>query len=119
MENVRPPATAMGTELFAKEPLPSWPEALNPQQYAAPAAVRPHVRNAPADSETNAGPPVTATGTELELNEPLPSSPKSLVPQQYASPPVVRPHANPPPDCTVCRLITVTVIAAVSLTPSL
>jgi len=40
---LNPPAIATGIELLVVEPVPSWPEELSPQQYAAPALVSPQV----------------------------------------------------------------------------
>jgi hypothetical protein len=43
-------------ELFVVEPLPSWPLAFWPQQYAAPLVVRAHVKSRPALSAANTRP---------------------------------------------------------------
>src|SRR5206468_2380250 len=93
--NVPPPLTATGTELPALDPSPRGPA---PQQYAAPAVVRPHVRDAPALNAENVTPPVTATGTALPALDPSPSSPRA--PQQYAAPLAVRPQACSAPELT-------------------
>jgi hypothetical protein len=38
-----PPETNVGTYLSSFDPFPSWPDAPDPQQYAAPVVVSPHV----------------------------------------------------------------------------
>src|SRR5438874_1040940 len=88
--NVIPPATATGTRLELLVPSPRGPD---PQQYAAPPVVRPHVvPDRPPVRATNVSPPLTGVGTAPELVDPLPSCPLSPVPQQYAAPVVVRPQ---------------------------
>jgi hypothetical protein len=66
---LRPPNTATGIELFTVELLPSWPDALFPQQYAAPLAIMPHAWAPPALTVVKFRVPETATGTELFVVE--------------------------------------------------
>ena len=70
---VSPPLTATGLELLRFVPLPSAPDELSPQQYAAPDAVKPQLWRFPTVSIVKVSPPETATGT-LELLPPLPSA---------------------------------------------
>src|SRR5207249_8944366 len=93
--NVPPPLTATGTELPALDPSPRGPA---PQQYAAPAVVRPHVRDAPALNAENVTPPVTATGTALPALDPSPSSPRA--PQPTANQDTEGQRARPLRECT-------------------
>src|SRR5437867_177247 len=81
---LNPPKTATGIGLFPIEPLPSSPNAPNPQQYAAPEVVIPHVRWGPRARALNLKPPDTATGvpTAVALGVPLPSAPNRVRPQQ-------------------------------------
>src|SRR6266852_5208642 len=53
-----PPPTATGVVLLVVEPLPSWPLAFRPQQYAAPPVVRPHVNSRAALMAANTRPTV-------------------------------------------------------------
>ena len=57
-----------------------------PQQYPAPAVVRPQVNDLPALTEANVSPPLTAVGNTLGEYEPSPSDISLLLPQQYAAP---------------------------------
>jgi hypothetical protein len=99
-------------------PLPSWPLAPAPQQYAAPVAPIAQVKSSPAliwaRVTPDSGVPllaVTATGTLLHVPAPqpvvvagLPSSPLLLSPQQYASPVVSRAHVWSAPTLIWARL---------------
>ena len=49
--------TATGVEREVAVPSPSWPEEFSPQQYAAPAFVRPQVWSSPAESVVKKKPP--------------------------------------------------------------
>src|SRR5688572_26465745 len=60
--NASPPVTATGAARSVVLPSPSCPRLLDPQQYAAPWAVRPQVCSTPVLREANVSPPVTATG---------------------------------------------------------
>src|ERR1051325_3281432 len=81
--------------------MPTSPNALNPQQYAALPAVSPQVcRYAPASTLTKLTPPATGVGVVRTLSVPSPSWPSPLAPQQYAALLVVTPQA--------CSLPTVT-----------
>src|SRR2546422_309741 len=74
--NVSPPDTATGVRLLVVVPVPSWPKALSPQQYATPFGVTPQVEYfSPALTAANVSPPDTATGVALLVVVPLPSSP--------------------------------------------
>jgi len=103
--------------------MPSCPEKLAPQQYAALLVVTPHVRLDPALTAAKLIPPVTATGAvKLSIAVSAPSSPVLLRPQQYAEPVTVRLHVWRLPALTVTKLIAegpVTVTAAVPLCASL
>jgi hypothetical protein len=68
----RPPETATGVELLVVEPVPSWPDVLSPQQYAAPALVSPQVYEPPTARALKFNPPETATGVELLVEPSLP-----------------------------------------------
>src|ERR1051325_10993844 len=48
-----PPLTATGVVELVVVPLPSWPTEFHPQQYAAPADVRPQAKLLPAVIEVN------------------------------------------------------------------
>jgi len=55
-------------------PVPSWPEELSPQQYAAAPVVIPQVYvPPPALSAAKVSPPEMATGVALSMVVPLPS----------------------------------------------
>jgi len=71
---VSPPATATGVRLHGLElhvsvaalaPIPSSPNELSPQQYAAPAAVRPQACRFAAPTVENWSPPATLSGVSL------------------------------------------------------
>src|SRR5437016_3004523 len=71
---VSPPATATGVRLHglqlhvsvaASAPTPSWPAELSPQQYAAPAALRPQACRFAAATVEKVSPPATASGVSL------------------------------------------------------
>src|SRR5262245_34655678 len=66
LEKDNDPLTGFGTLLLVLEPIPSWPEALLPQQYAAPDATSPHTCSPPVVSDVNVKPPATALGAVLE-----------------------------------------------------
>src|SRR5438477_294796 len=101
------------------EPSPSWPRLFAPQQYAAPVVVRAQVWSRPGLIWENVNPPVTPTGTDLAVVDPSPSSPQGFPPQQYGAPLVVSAQVCVAPALTEAKLTTVTVMPAVSLTPSL
>src|SRR6185503_20602181 len=79
----RPPATGRGVALICGEldPVPSSPERLVPQQYAAPPDAIPQVWSYPIVIEAKCSPPVTATGTVSGLKSPRPSCPEPFPPQ--------------------------------------
>src|SRR6266849_6545741 len=91
-----PPPTATGVVLLVVEPLPSWPLAFRPQQYAAPPVVRPHVNSRAALMAANTRP-------TLIVADPLC---RSLVAVMVAEPvdcPVTSPIADT--DATVGALV--------------
>src|SRR6266699_2192465 len=94
--NVRPPVTATGVLSGETDvaPLPSWPDRLIPQQYAAPLVVTPHAKPVPALTVVNVRPPATAAGLVLTVVVPLPSCAEELAPQQYAARVVAMPQAK-------------------------
>src|SRR6266496_662657 len=104
---VSPPSTATGVGLSVLEPLPSWPEKLDPQQDAVPEVVMRHVYPypLPALTDLKVKPPGTGRGTVLQgsmpaqasASGPIPRRSAKLLPQQYPAPPVVTPHVWPVP----------------------
>ena len=73
----------------------------------------------PAASAVKRSAPTTATGHRLSSVDPSPSSPQGFPPQQYGAPLVVSAQVCVAPALTEAKLTTVTVMPAVSLTPSL
>src|SRR2546425_4774872 len=84
---VSPPPTATGVVLLVVEPLPSWPLAFRPQQYAAPPVVRPHVKSRAALMAANTRPTVTVA-------DPICASPVAVI----VAEPVARPVTSPVAD---------------------
>src|SRR5687767_4848138 len=83
-ENLTLPSTCTGLVAFTivcgGTMLPMYEP--SPQQYAAPAAVMPHVWLVPTDSRAKVRPPPTATGAVRFVVVPSPSCPEALEPQQ-------------------------------------
>ena len=77
-----PPATATGAGWAAFPPSPSWPERLNPQQYASWVVVTPQLCPPPALTTVKCKPPETRTGNVRSVCEPSPTSPSRFQPQQ-------------------------------------
>ena len=96
-----PPLTSTGVVLFPRVvPSPSRPLLLDPQQYASPAVVTPHVWLRSALTDAQLCPPLTLLGAKRCIVVPSPSRPLLLYPQQYASPVVVTPHVWSRPALT-------------------
>src|SRR4029077_7411114 len=77
--------TSVGTGLSIVVPLPSWPLALEPQQYAPLRGGPQHVRCllCPPPKAANVGPPGPGTGLGALTIVPCPSWPELFSPQQY------------------------------------
>src|SRR5262245_28492625 len=81
--NVSPPSTGTGTRLEGcASPMPSCPLLLLPQQYAAPAAVKPQTCRSPTTIRAKRVGPLTSRGTTLGACDPSPSCPDPFAPQQ-------------------------------------
>mmetsp|Transcript_69358 Transcript_69358/g.185000 ORF Transcript_69358/g.185000 Transcript_69358/m.185000 type:complete len:259 (+) Transcript_69358:1671-2447(+) len=79
-----------------KDPTPSWPYSLLPQQYMAPPLSSAHVCPLPAASATHTPGSFTACGRKADVVLPTPSWPSALDPQHETLPPLSSAH--------VCRL---------------
>lgn len=89
--------TGTGRLRLLREPSPTWPKRLAPQQKAAPSAVSAQVCPAPTLISANRCVAFTAVGPGRSVELPSPSWPLALLPQQYASPAGVSPQMWPSP----------------------